>query len=87
MSTVRRHLAAEHKKAYRDWCKANEFESMLKEDIEDRKNSALALKQSNLDGHVIPVVRSYAEAYSHDKLRRAMARWVICTDQVSDDFD
>jgi len=53
-STCRRHIAYRHPDAYRQWCKANNFESMLTQDVKERKTAAAIAnaQQTSLDSHL-----------------------------------
>jgi hypothetical protein len=86
VSTVRRHLQAHHKAEYRTWCKNNNFQSMLPDDIKERKerekNNVARLKQGSLDAHVAPIVQPKVTLYTPKNLKRAISRWMIVTDQV-----
>jgi len=68
--------------AYRKWCKVNNFESMLPQDIKDRKATAALSKvnaeQTSIDGHLRPIIR-----YTDSLFREAAIEWLISTDQVS----
>ncbi len=78
-STVRRHLAHYHAKAYHKWCRDNDFVSMLKVDIDQRKNES---QQATLDAHTVPVVRMTTTPYTAENFGRVVTKWIICTDQV-----
>ncbi|KAG2113946.1 uncharacterized protein F5147DRAFT_744119 [Suillus discolor] len=80
----RRHLAFRHADAYRKWCKANEFASMLPQDIKERKTAAAIAnaQQTSLDGHLkeIPPHKAVVP-YTDALFRDAAIEWLISTSQ------
>ncbi|KAF9240078.1 hypothetical protein BU15DRAFT_34297, partial [Melanogaster broomeanus] len=89
-STCRRHLAYKHKAAYLQWCKANNFMSMLASDAQERRLAAAATsaKQGTLDEHVREVKPSERVVpYSHQLFREAAVEWLICTNQPIQTMD
>jgi hypothetical protein len=68
---------------YRKWAKANNFESMLKVDVEARKKEAEASAQTVIDDHAVPVLpKERVLPYSDELFEQAAIEWLIETDQV-----
>ncbi|KAF7344634.1 putative AC transposase [Mycena venus] len=89
VSTNRRHYAKFHKTEYHAWCKTNDFESKLKEDVEARQKAQKAeelkkkiLTQQSLDPHLREKPARPAP-YTDELLLDAAIQWLIATDQVS----
>ncbi|KAH8827386.1 hypothetical protein DL96DRAFT_1464853, partial [Flagelloscypha sp. PMI_526] len=84
-TTLRRHIEATHKPAYREWCKTNNFTSKLPGDIKARKqaetDSARQTTQSSLDAHVKPIPKPVILPYSDDLFKLAATEWLIETQQ------
>ncbi|KAG2146383.1 uncharacterized protein EDB93DRAFT_1071086, partial [Suillus bovinus] len=74
-----------HQDAYRKWCKANKFASMLPQDIKERKTAAAAVasaQQANLDGHLHKIEPHEAIIpYSDSLFRDTAVEWLISTGQ------
>jgi hypothetical protein len=74
--------------AYRKWCKAENFESMLPQDVKDRKTTAALAKenaeQATIDGHLRPIIRKEVIIpYTDSLFREAAIEWLISTNQAS----
>lgn len=68
---------------YRKWAQRNNFESKLKADKDARKQAANAsASQTTLDASLTDVSKEHPLPYSDASFRRAIAEWVIATDQV-----
>ncbi|KAJ7602668.1 hypothetical protein FB45DRAFT_773988, partial [Roridomyces roridus] len=90
VSTHRRHYAKFHKPAYHDWCKKNNFESKLEEDVKQRKERERAaelkqqiLQQKTLDPHLREKPARPAP-YTDELFLDAAIEWLISTDQPID---
>ncbi|OSC97206.1 hypothetical protein PYCCODRAFT_1530807 [Trametes coccinea BRFM310] len=85
-STLRRHLEAFHKQAYRKWALENNFESKLPGDVRQRKQAQDAAKArqagGSLDQHLreMPPKEKVAR-YTEQLFREAVVEWLIATDQ------
>ncbi|KAG1848409.1 hypothetical protein C8R48DRAFT_614931, partial [Suillus tomentosus] len=89
-STCRRHVAYRHLDAYRKWCKANKFESMLALDVKERKNAAavMSAQQGSLDPHLHEVQPGkHVLPYSDKLFREAAIEWLASTNQPIQAFD
>ncbi|KAH9987266.1 hypothetical protein BJV77DRAFT_950382 [Russula vinacea] len=81
VTTLRRHLEAQHSAKYRTWAKAANFESKLPGDIKKRKEAREQvtrtldrdLKEKKLSERVIP--------YSYKGFIQAAIEWLVATDQ------
>ncbi|KAJ6569903.1 hypothetical protein B0H10DRAFT_2354970, partial [Mycena sp. CBHHK59/15] len=89
VSTNRRHCAKFHKPEYHAWCKTNDFESKLEEDVKARQQEHKAdelkkklLKQQTIGPHLREKPAQPAP-YTDELLLDAAIKWLIATDQVS----
>jgi len=74
--------------AYHKWCKAKNFDSMLPQDVKDRKTAAALTKanaeQMTIDGHLQPIIcNNMVIPYSDSLFREATIEWLVSTNQVS----
>ncbi|KAJ7325907.1 hypothetical protein DFH08DRAFT_632965, partial [Mycena albidolilacea] len=75
---------------YRTWCKKNNSESKLEDDIQARKNAAAEVEAAKAELHqqtLDPHLRDKPERvvpYSDNAFRDAALEWVIATDQPID---
>ncbi|KAJ7931812.1 hypothetical protein B0H13DRAFT_1593791, partial [Mycena leptocephala] len=90
VSTNRRHYAKFHKPEYHAWCKTNDFESKLEEDVKARQQEQKAdelkkklLKQQTIDPHLREKPARPAP-YTDELLLDAAIKWLIATDQPID---
>jgi hypothetical protein len=70
---------------YRKWCKDNNFESKLPDDIKARKTAAAAanMRQGTLDEHVREIEPGeHVLPYTDKLFREAAVEWLITTNQV-----
>ncbi|KAJ7781962.1 hypothetical protein DFH07DRAFT_728535, partial [Mycena maculata] len=88
-STARRHMR-KHAEIYRKWCKKNDFESKLEEDIQARKKAAADAEEAKSQLHqqtLEPHLQEKPERvvpYSDTLFRDAALEWLIATDQPID---
>ncbi|KAJ7348510.1 hypothetical protein DFH08DRAFT_698400, partial [Mycena albidolilacea] len=89
ITTNRRHMA-KHAEIYRAWCKKNNFEPKLEEDVLARKKAATdaeeakaKLHQKTLDPHLRDKPESVVP-YSDSAFRDAALEWLIATNQPID---
>ena len=70
---------------YRQWCKANNFDSMLPEDTKERRAALLeSLRQTNVTEHFAKAQPEEGPPpYSDDLFKEAAIQWLIETDQVT----
>ncbi|KAG1787959.1 uncharacterized protein HD556DRAFT_1245953, partial [Suillus plorans] len=83
-STCRRHIAFRHPDAYRQWCKTNNFESMLPQDVKERKTAAAVLnaQQTSLDRHLQEIPpNNVVIPYTDTHFREAAIEWLVSTSQ------
>ncbi|KAK7686048.1 hypothetical protein QCA50_010860 [Cerrena zonata] len=84
VTTLRRHMESRHKAIYYEWCRTNEFQSMLPRDVKARKEALRkdAERQQTLEGHlkVLPA-KEHAIKYTEKHFREAAIEWLIGTDQ------
>ncbi|TEB18980.1 hypothetical protein FA13DRAFT_1603760, partial [Coprinellus micaceus] len=81
VSTLRRHLQAQHRKKYIKWCDCNDFQSKLPSDVKARKEKA-ASNQTTLDGHAVPIEPAPPSVkYSDALFRQVVEEWLIATNQ------
>ncbi|KAG2085776.1 uncharacterized protein F5147DRAFT_588786 [Suillus discolor] len=83
-SMCRRHIAFRHSNNYRQWCKTNNFELMLPQDIKERKTVvAIAnVQQTSLDGHLQEKPSTdIVVPYTNTIFREAAIGWLISTSQ------
>ncbi|KAE9387809.1 hypothetical protein BT96DRAFT_736276, partial [Gymnopus androsaceus JB14] len=84
ISTLRHHLGLKHEFQYRQWCKANDFTSMIPKDVKIRKNAAeaAAASQTVIDDHAVPLPhKERVLPYSDELFQQAAIEWLIETDQ------
>ncbi|TFK48589.1 hypothetical protein OE88DRAFT_1614565, partial [Heliocybe sulcata] len=88
-SMARRHLGSYHAHEYREWCKTNDFVSMIPKDRDARKLKAAAMQgdQSTLDAHVQHVDRKSVIVYSDDGFKELATKWLVQTDQPLRTFE
>ncbi|KAG0702484.1 hypothetical protein DFH29DRAFT_804888, partial [Suillus ampliporus] len=85
-SMCRRHIAFWHLDAYRQWCKTNNFESMLPQDVKERKMAAAVVntQQRSLNGHLQEIPpNKVVIPYTNMLFCEAAIEWLISTSQVS----
>ncbi|KAJ6538627.1 hypothetical protein B0H10DRAFT_1856843, partial [Mycena sp. CBHHK59/15] len=83
VSTNRRHCAKFHKPEYHAWCKTNDFESKLEEDVKaDNKNTRRTNSRRNSSSSK-PLKPAQPAPYTDELLLDAAIKWLIATDQVS----
>ncbi|KIM41959.1 hypothetical protein M413DRAFT_37461, partial [Hebeloma cylindrosporum] len=87
--TLRRHMAARHRKNYRRWCKVTNFESMLPEDTRARREALLeSLRQTNVTDHFTEAKPAERVApYTDELFKEAAIQWLVETDQPISAFD
>ncbi|KAF8445073.1 hypothetical protein L210DRAFT_3365717, partial [Boletus edulis BED1] len=82
VSTLRRHLEANHRPEYMKWAKSNSFVSMLPKDRKSQKDESQASRQTELNLHLKPVApKERILPYTDDRFRDAAIQWLIATDQ------
>ncbi|KAI1782187.1 hypothetical protein LXA43DRAFT_906527, partial [Ganoderma leucocontextum] len=82
VSTLRRHMQSRHKGAYIQWCKKNNFTSMLPNDVKARKKTVDGRTQSRLDKHLREQPpKQCTVPYSDEVFNEAAHQWLIETDQ------
>ncbi|KAJ3897414.1 hypothetical protein F5879DRAFT_813971, partial [Lentinula edodes] len=80
ISTLRRHLGLKHEYPYKQWCKTNDFVSMLPVDVAARKKAEAA--QTTINDHAVPLQpRAWVEPYSDELFEQAAIEWLVETDQ------
>ncbi|KAF9226058.1 hypothetical protein BS17DRAFT_697772, partial [Gyrodon lividus] len=71
--------------AYHKWCKVNNFESKLPDDVKARKTAATAknMRQGTLDDHVWEIgPGEHILPYTDKLFCEAAVEWLITTNQV-----
>ncbi|KAF9220288.1 hypothetical protein BS17DRAFT_715289, partial [Gyrodon lividus] len=83
-TTCCRHLAYKHKVTYLQWCKTNQFKSMLPLDAQGHRLAAVAVNslQAILDDHLQDVTPTeHVVTYSQNLFPEAAVEWLISTNQ------
>ncbi|KAF6745562.1 hypothetical protein DFP72DRAFT_824235, partial [Ephemerocybe angulata] len=86
-TTLRRHLQFLHQGPYYKWCKQNDFESQLPDDVAERKAAAAASEAKKSGQSTQPPITDHLTEdpqllpFTNALFQQAAIEWLIATDQ------